>query len=139
MKKELVLYRCEICGNLVCMVENSGVIPYCCGTEMTKVEAGTVDASREKHVPVAENCKNDCIRVRVGAEAHPMTKEHYIDWIVLLTDKGAHAERLDVNGEPAAEFHLTAGEKAQTVYAFCNIHGLWKTELITGQMLVRRL
>ncbi|MBO5207622.1 MAG: desulfoferrodoxin [Clostridia bacterium] len=120
-------YLCEKCGNLVGMIHFSGVNPVCCGQKMTKLEAGTVEASREKHIPVV-SVEGATVKVSVGSVIHPMTEEHNIAWIYLLTDKGGHRRCLVPNEAPEATFHLAEGEKAIAVYAYCNLHGLWMAE-----------
>ncbi len=120
-------YVCEKCGNLVGMIHFSGVNPVCCGQKMTKLEAGTVEASREKHIPVV-TLEDDKVRVSVGSVIHPMTEEHNIAWIYLLTDKGGHRRCLSPSEAPEATFHLAKGERAIAVYAYCNLHGLWMAE-----------
>jgi superoxide reductase len=120
-------YVCEKCGNLVGMIHFSGVNPVCCGQKMTKLEAGTVEASREKHIPVV-SVEGDSVKVSVGSVIHPMTEEHNIAWIYLLTDKGGHRRCLAPNEAPEATFHLSEGENAIAVYAYCNLHGLWMAE-----------
>ena len=120
-------YICEHCGNLIGMIHNSGVPVMCCGQKMTKLIPGTVDASREKHLPVVA-VDGNAVTVTVGSEAHPMVSEHSILWVYLQTDKGGHRMKLSPGGEPVAKFTL-CGEKPIAVYAFCNLHGLWKTDI----------
>lgn len=119
------LFQCNICGNMVAMVEDSGAPIVCCGQEMEEVLAGSVDASREKHVPVCGK-ENGMIQVRVGSEPHPMTEKHYIMWIGVETNKGFHSKQLSPGTEPAAEFRFSSGEKPETMLAYCNLHGLWQ-------------
>lgn len=118
-------YICERCGNLVGMIHSSGVSMMCCGQKMTKLEAGTVDASHEKHIPVA-TVDGNSVKVVIGSVEHPMTEEHSILWVYLQTNKGGHRQCLEVGKEPAASFTLIADEKPLAVYAYCNLHGLWK-------------
>ena len=99
----------------------------CCGQKMTKLEAGAVEASHEKHVPVVK-VEGNSVRVEVGSVAHPMAEEHSILWVYLQTDKGGQLKELAVGAEPVVSFALD-GEKPEVVYAYCNLHGLWKTEL----------
>ena len=120
-------YICEHCGNLIGMIHNSGVPVMCCGQKMTKLIPGTVDASREKHLPVVA-VDGNAVTVTVGSEAHPMVSEHSILWVYLQTDKGGHRMKLSPGGEPVAKFTL-CGEKPIAAYAFCNLHGLWKTDI----------
>lgn len=120
-------YICEHCGNLVGMINDAGVPLMCCGQKMTKLEAGAVDASHEKHVPVVtKSCKK--ITVTVGSAEHPMTEEHSILWVYLQTDRGGQRKCLEVGKPPVAVFSLN-DEKPIAVYAYCNLHGLWKTDI----------
>ena len=121
-------YICEKCGNLVGMIHSSGVPMVCCGQKMTPLVPGTVDASVEKHLPVAETEKN-AVKVAVGSVTHPMSEEHSILWIYLETTEGGHRKSLAPTDAPEAVFALGEGEKPVAVYAYCNLHGLWKTDL----------
>lgn len=120
-------FICEKCGNLVEKIEDSGVPMMCCGQKMTPIEAGTVEASREKHIPVA-TVEGNTVRVVVGSVEHPMASEHSILWVELKTDKGVQRKTLAVGEPPVAVFAL-ADEKPLEVYAYCNLHGLWKSEI----------
>ena len=120
-------YICEKCGNLVGAIHESGVPMKCCGQNMTKIEAGVVEASREKHIPVAV-VEGDKVVVSVGSVAHPMTAEHSIEWVYLQTNKGGQRKALNAGEEPKVVFAL-ADEQPVAVYAYCNLHGLWKAEL----------
>ncbi len=120
-------YICEKCGNLIGMIHSSGVTPVCCGQKMTALEAGTVEASREKHIPVC-TVDSDTVKVTVGSVIHPMTEEHSILWVYLETDKGGQRKVLAAGDQPTVSFAL-GGDKPKAVYAYCNLHGLWKTEL----------
>ena len=125
--KENRFYICEHCGNIVGMINDSGVPLVCCGQKMTKMEPGTVEASLEKHIPKV-SVEGDKVKVLVGEVAHPMTAEHSIVWVYLQTDRGGQRKNLAVDSEPVVEFAL-ADEKPLAVYAYCNLHGLWKTEI----------
>lgn len=125
--KDPKFYICERCGNIVEIIEASGVTPVCCGQKMTELVAGTVDASREKHIPVV-SVNGDTVEVVVGSVEHPMSEEHHISWIYLQTDRGVYRRDLPHTGEPRATFTLT-DEKPIAVYEYCNLHGLWKTEI----------
>ena len=120
-------YICEHCGNIVGLIHDAGVPLVCCGQKMTKLEAGVVEASREKHIPVAE-VKGNTVEVIVGSVLHPMTEEHSITWVYLETDRGGQRKNLAPGEEPKVTFAL-ADEKPIAVYAYCNLHGLWKVEL----------
>ena len=120
-------YICEKCGNIVGMIHNGGVPMMCCGQKMTKLEAGVVEASLEKHIPVVA-VEGNTVRVNVGSVTHPMSEEHHIAWIYLQTNRGGQRKCLDVTGAPEVTFAL-ADETPVAVYAYCNLHGLWKTDL----------
>ena len=124
---ETKFYICEKCGNLVGMIHASGVPMVCCGQKMTKLEAGAVEASREKHIPEVV-VEGDTVKVTVGSVIHPMTEEHLIEWVYLMTDKGGQRKCLSAGDAPTVEFKL-AGEKPIAVYAYCNLHGLWVKEI----------
>lgn len=118
-------YHCKACGNIIIMLENSGVKPVCCGKEMEELVPKTVDEAKEKHVPVI-SCKEDgAVEVTIGEQLHPMTDEHYIKWIVLETDKGKYIKNLKPGVDPIARFTLCKSEIPITAYEFCNIHSLW--------------
>ncbi len=120
-------FICEKCGNIIGMIEPSGVPVVCCGQKMTGLEAGVVEASREKHIPVVR-LDGSTVKVTVGSVEHPMTAEHYISWIYMETDKGGQRKVLKPDSKPEATFAL-ADEKPIAVYAYCNLHGLWKAEI----------
>ena len=122
---ELKFFRCEHCGNIIEMVEDKGVPVVCCGQRMTELVAGTSDGAREKHVPVYE-VKDNIVHVQVGEVAHPMIPEHYIEWIVLQTKNGVQRKELNPGDKPEACFALCDGDEVEAVYAYCNLHGLWK-------------
>ncbi|WP_326910496.1 desulfoferrodoxin [Sedimentibacter sp. MB31-C6] len=118
---------CRTCGNLVEMIEDSGVNMVCCGEEMEELTANTVDAAQEKHVPVVEKEGNK-VTVKVGSVTHPMAEEHYIQWIYLVTKQGFQRKCLNPGEEPAATFALVEGDEVVAAYEYCNLHGLWKKE-----------
>ncbi len=120
-------YICEHCGNLIGMINDAGVPMMCCGKKMTKLEPGAVEASHEKHIPVV-SVDGNIVSVYVGEVEHPMTEEHSILWVYLQTDKGGQRKCLDVGKAPAVTFAL-ADETPVAVYAFCNLHGLWKADI----------
>ena len=120
-KKFLV---CEQCGNFVGVIKDSGVPMICCGHPMTVLNANTVDASVEKHTPVVSVEGNKVIAT-VGSVEHPMVDVHYIEWIYVETNRKA----LNPGEAPKAEFVMADGEVVKAVYAYCNLHGLWKTEI----------
>ena len=120
-------YICEKCGNLVEKIDDSGVPMVCCGQKMTPIVAGTVEASREKHIPVA-SVEGNVVKVSVGSVEHPMAEEHSILWVELKTDKGVQRKNLVVGEPPVVSFALV-DEKPLEVLAYCNLHGLWKSEI----------
>lgn len=123
----LQVYKCEICGNIVEMLHGGEGELVCCDQPMTLLEENTVDAAREKHVPVIEDTDAGC-KVTVGSVKHPMEEKHYIEWIELLSDNNTRALRrfLKPGDDPSAAFDgVKAG--SSTAREYCNIHGLWKT------------
>ena len=120
-------YICEKCGNIVGMVHASGVTPHCCGQKMSVLEAGVVEASREKHIPEVE-VLDGRVNVTVGSVLPPRAEEHSILWVYLETDKGGQKKDLKVGEAPVVSFALV-DEKPIAVYAYCNLHGLWKKEI----------
>ncbi len=127
MKNNVKFYICEHWGNLVEKVNDAKVPLMCCGKKMTELVPGTVEASREKHIPVAA-VEGDLVKVSVGSVEHPMAEEHSILWVALETENGLYRKQLEVGKAPEAVFAL-ADEKPVAVYAYCNLHGLWKLEL----------
>ena len=119
-------YICRHCGNIVGLIHDSGVPVVCCGAPMEQLIPNTVEASAEKHLPVAKS--GDCLEVAVGSAAHPMTPEHSIQWVYLQTAHGGQRKCLKPGDEPKVCFSLCCDEPV-AVYAYCNLHGLWKTEL----------
>lgn len=126
MKTEVAFFRCGVCGNMVGMIKNGGGQLVCCGKPMTRLEPNTTDAAAEKHVPVAVR-KDGKIHVDVGSVAHPMTEQHFIEWIAVVADEGTERISLSPADEPKAVF---CDRKNAEVYAYCNLHGLWKSDVI---------
>ena len=120
-------YVCEHCGNIIGVIHDAGVPMMCCGQKMTKLEPGTVEASHEKHIPVVTR-EGDLVKVTIGSVAHPMTEEHNIAWVYLQTCRGGQRKCLKPGAEPTVSFAL-CDETPVAVYAYCNLHGLWKTDL----------
>ena len=116
---------CKHCGNIVAMVKSSGVPIMCCGEKMSEIVPGTMDASKEKHVPVY-TIEGNTVNVAVGSVLHPMQPEHYIEWVSLQTRSGNQRKQLEPNDEPKVSFAITDGDEVVAVYAYCNLHGLWK-------------
>jgi len=125
MKDKVEFYRCEVCGNLIELINKGGGQLVCCDKPMVKLEPNTVDASQEKHVPVAVR-KDGKIIVEVGSVIHPMAEDHYIQWIALVSDNRVERVDLSPGDEPKAEFEDRGNG---VVYAYCNLHGLWKADL----------
>ncbi|MBQ0141937.1 MAG: hypothetical protein KBT06_03915 [Prevotellaceae bacterium] len=132
-KKETFFYHCPICGNILVNMENSGVVPHCCGREMEVLKANTSDGKVEYHVPVMEIVDDCYVCIKIGKEPHPMTKEHFIKWIYV---------DFKTQGSKHGGFfiHLHPGDRTEYkfcvcniqvvgVYAYCNLHGLWKLEV----------
>jgi superoxide reductase len=107
---------------MVAKIKNGGGTLVCCGQEMTKLSANSTDAAQEKHVPVVTN-ENGKIKVTVGSTLHPMLPEHHIEWIALVSEDRIDLKYLQPGMQPVAEFENV---KNGTVYAYCNLHGLWK-------------
>ena len=118
-------YICEHCGNIIAMIRDKGVPVMCCGQKMTEIIPGTTDASVEKHVPVFE-VKDGRLYVTVGSAEHPMLPEHFIEWIAVETSLGCQRKELRPGEPPKAVFALLEGEEVRAVYAYCNLHSLWK-------------
>lgn len=117
--------RCEVCGQIVASVKETGVPVMCCGRPMGELVAGTTEASTEKHIPVYK-VENGKVLVSVGSVTHPMSDEHYIEWISLQTNKGNQRKVLKPTDKPQACFSICDGEEVEAVYAYCNLHSLWK-------------
>ena len=124
---ETRFYVCEHCGNIVGMIHNAGAPMICCGMKMVELIPNSVNASVEMHLPVV-TVENGKVHAKIGAIPHPMIERHHIVWVYLQTDRGGQRKCLEVGGKPEASFAL-CDEKPVAVYAYCNIHGLWKTEL----------
>ena len=122
---EQKLYVCKHCGNNYAAVKESGVKVKCCGEDMSLIVPGTVDASKEKHIPVYKQEGNKVI-VTVGSVIHPMEEAHYIEWISIQTKQGNQRKVLNPGQEPVACFCLCEGDEVEAVYAYCNLHGLWR-------------
>ena len=126
MKRKFLL--CRRCGNLIEMINDSGVTPIWCGIDMDVLTANTTEAATEKHIPVIE-INGNIAKVTVGEVLHPMEEAHYIEWIYLETNKGIKRVNLKPGDEPIASFALAEEETVTSAYAYCNLHGLWLKEL----------
>lgn len=122
---EMRFFKCERCGQMVAVLKKTGCPVVCCGEPMSEIVPGTVDASAEKHVPVFE-VDGDTVKVRVGAAEHPMLEAHYIEWIALQTKQGNQRKALKPGEAPEACFRICEGDEVEAVYAYCNLHSLWK-------------
>jgi superoxide reductase len=121
--KRLQVYKCEVCGNMVEVVHEGAGALVCCGKTMRLFEENTVDASKEKHVPVIEKIDGG-YRVKVGSVPHPMEEKHYIEWIEFVADGRAYREFLKPGQQPEAVFKIDASQVSAREY--CNLHGLWR-------------
>lgn len=119
------LLKCAICGNIITHVKKSGVPVMCCGRKMEELVPGTSDGAAEKHVPVMKQDGNKVV-VEIGSVEHPMVDDHYIEWIILETEKGVQRRNLNPGEAPKAEFILAEDDKVVAAYEYCNLHGFWK-------------
>lgn len=124
-------YICEHCGNIAYKLTDSRVPLTCCGSPMALLVPGLSDGATEKHLPAIYQV-GDQVEIAVGIQAHPMTKEHFIDWVILETDTGFHVADLAAGQAPHASFRLAPMEQVAGAYAFCNLHGLWLTDASSG-------
>ena len=125
--KKTKFYICSHCRNIAEMVYDTDIPLFCCGEKMEELVPNTVEASGEKHIP-AVKVNEGVVEVNVGTVDHPMQEVHWIEWVQLVTDKGSYRKWLNPGEAPKVTF-LMDGEKPLAVYAYCNLHGLWKTEL----------
>ena len=125
---DVKLYKCAHCGNIAIKVVDSGVPLVCCGEPMEELVAGAVDGAFEKHVP-AVTVEGSSVHVQVGEVEHPMMDAHYIQLIVLVTEKGYQVAPLTPSDKPVATFAIAEDDAPVKVYEHCNLHGLWVTEL----------
>ncbi|MBC7333337.1 MAG: desulfoferrodoxin [Actinobacteria bacterium] len=125
MTKKLQIYKCEVCGNIVEVVHEGIGELVCCNEPMTLMEENTVDASKEKHVPVIEKTKSG-VKVKVGSVPHPMEEKHYIEWVEVVSGEKAYRKFLKPGESPEAEFCIDSNDVVAREY--CNIHGLWKAQ-----------
>mgnify|MGYP005613151885 CR=1 FL=1 len=121
-------YICEHCGNIIEKIDDAGVPVMCCGQKMAELVPNTVEASGEKHIPVV-TVKDGEIVVNVGSVNHPMAEEHFIEWVYVETEKGGQRKHLKPGEDPNVSFKIDEKDKAVAVYAYCNLHGLWMTEI----------
>jgi superoxide reductase len=121
--ERLQIYKCDVCGNIVEVVHVGGGELVCCGQPMKHLVENTVDAAKEKHVPVIEKTGSGYL-VKVGSVAHPMEEKHFIQWVQLIADGKAYRQFLDPGETPEASFDIQADQVSAREY--CNLHGLWK-------------
>ena len=127
MAERLEIYKCEACGNIVEVMNGGGGELVCCGEPMKLLSENTVDAAKEKHVPVIEKIDGG-YKVKVGSVAHPMEDKHYIQWIELVAGEKAYVQFLKPGQAPEATFMVDAG--SVTAREYCNLHGHWKADVI---------
>ncbi|MEW5723089.1 MAG: desulfoferrodoxin [Thermodesulfobacteriota bacterium] len=123
MAERLEIYKCNVCGNVVELIHVGGGELVCCGQPMVLLKENTVDAAKEKHVPVIEKVEGG-YKVKVGSVAHPMEAKHWIEWIELVADGRSYRQFLDPGQAPEAVFRVEAAKV--TARELCNLHGLWK-------------
>ncbi|HUV64089.1 MAG TPA: desulfoferrodoxin [Sedimentisphaerales bacterium] len=123
MAEKLEIYKCATCGNIVEVLHGGAGELVCCGEPMELLDEKTMDAAKEKHVPVIEKIDGG-YKVKVGSVPHPMEQEHLIEWIELLADGKAYTQFLEPTMPPEATFHVEAGSVSAREH--CNVHGLWK-------------
>ncbi len=124
MAEKLQIYKCEVCGNIVELVHGGEGELVCCGQPMKLFVENTVDAAKEKHVPVKETAAGG-LTVKVGSVAHPMEEKHYIEWVEILADDGKAYRQFLKPGDAPEAFFPVQGEF--TAREYCNLHGLWKS------------
>jgi superoxide reductase len=124
MAEKLEVYKCEVCGNIVEVLQGEKGELACCDQPMKLMAENSVDAAKEKHVPVIEKIA-DGVKVTVGSAAHPMEDKHYIQWIEIVADGMAYRRFLNPGDKPEAVFQVEAGQI--TAREYCNLHGLWKS------------
>ncbi len=122
---EMKFYRCKRCGQMVAIVKKKGCPIMCCGEPMEEIIPGESDGAVEKHVPVCE-VKDNKAYVTVGSVEHPMSEEHYIEWIAIQTKSGNQRKALKPGDAPKACFALLEDDEVEAVYAYCNLHSLFK-------------
>ena len=118
-------YKCSHCGNIVVYAQNMGVPVFCCGEKMQEITESI--GAPEKHTPIISQ-EGNIVKVTMGEAAHPMTVEHHIAWVVLETENGFQLKNIDATGAPEAVFVINDSEKVVSAYAYCNLHGLWRSK-----------
>ena len=125
---KLHFYHCKVCGKIIAVLSDTGAPTICCGRVMEELVVNVSEGSGEKHLPVYRIGGN-VVRVNVGSEAHPMLEQHRIEWIGLRTALGFQFRKLVPGDSPEALFFVNIGDSPEALYAYCNIHGLWSTEI----------
>jgi len=120
-------YHCNVCGNVLAAVVPSGIVPYCCDSEMTELTTHNVEGSSEYHVPEVSALEEHLIKVKVGRDFHPSTHDHHICFVVIETEEGATIRYLKPTDLPEVVIHCDG--TPQAVYAYCNRHGLWRKKI----------
>ena len=123
MAEKLEVYKCNVCGNIVEVLHGGAGELVCCGQPMEKLVENTMDAAKEKHVPVVETVEAG-VKVKVGEVAHPMEEKHFIEWVEIIADGKSYRQFLNPGEAPEAIFNVKADQV--TAREYCNIHGLWK-------------
>ena len=124
MAERMDVYKCDLCGQIVEVLHGGQGTLVCCNQPMVLLVANTVDAAKEKHVPVIEKTP-DAVKVKVGSVAHPMEEKHYIEWVELLADGKSYRAFLKPGDAPEATFCVAAKDLSAREY--CNVHGLWRS------------
>ena len=125
MTNQKEIYKCELCGNIIEVLHEGAGTLVCCGQPMKLLQENTVDASKEKHLPIIEKTSKG-FKIKIGSIEHPMIEEHYIEWIEIIADEISYKKFLKPGDKPEAEFCINA--KDITAREHCNLHGLWKAE-----------
>ena len=119
-------FKCKKCGKIIALVNEKCACPtFCCGEPMEEIKANTEEAATEKHIPVFK-LEGGVLSVEVGSTLHPMLDAHFIEWIFVRTKNGNQRAQLKPGQEPKAKFAILEGDEVLEVYAYCNLHGLWK-------------
>ena len=132
MDRKSKFFICNKCNNLSLSLIFTGRLPICCGTQMENVDPHTDGEGREKHLPRV-TVRDKLVTVSVADSPHPMTAEHSIGWIYLVTREGDARKHLISTDSPERTFALTDGDIPIAAYAYCNKHGLWKTQINKGK------
>jgi len=124
---EVKFFICRHCGNIITKLKDSKVPVVCCGEKMQEIKANSTEAATEKHLPVITK-EGNCVGVKIGSIAHPMTEAHLIEWVAIQTQQGFQVKYLKADDKPELCFHLCESDSLIASYAYCNLHGLWVTK-----------